>query len=456
MSTEEVGTEIRQFIKTYVKSKQGEIAGENSDVFTVTYPNDADPHEYTYEPAIARETKAQLITAGSPAFQQILKECLENGAPCQVLVRPKESFEAVVKKYCKDSEFDCQSCRQLTAGEETIHLCTKTQPCYHQVNNGKIVSVDVGKTEPVRYFLFYFLATFQNKLRPKSEEKITVLMDEKGNFVPAEDFNEDSLLKNGAIELQDYKTKLKPDILDKLKTVADEKLSAILKEKVALYDLPLNKEKKAKLRSFEKRLRRERREHVISKKHDFDYVKWQSNYEALFRREEESYLTNIAVKFINLLVINTAKAKFEIKLNNKAVIPGCFILGINHSIEVNCPICHKSFSEGYATQDGLYVCADCTRQSIDTGKIYSKKAPLVLDEKLNEYIERDGGFICSVCGKKHSKLLEFKCSHDNSSVCIYHYGLCDICGKVFSKQNLTYTDEFQRKLCPKHAKSKEP
>ena len=100
-------------------------------------------------------------------------------------------------------------------------------------------------------------------------------MDEKGNIVPAEDFNEDSLLKNEAIELQDDKTKLKPDVLDKLKTVADEKLAAILKEKLALYDLPLNKEKKAKLRSFEKRLRRERREHVISKKHDFDYVKWQ-------------------------------------------------------------------------------------------------------------------------------------------------------------------------------------
>ncbi len=131
MSTEEAGAEIRQFIKAYVKSKQGEIAGENNDVFTVTYPNDADPHEYTYEPTIARETKAQLITAGSPAFQQILKECLENGAPCQVLVRPKESFEAIVKKYCKDSEFDCQSCQQLTAEGRTdssLHKNTTMLP----------------------------------------------------------------------------------------------------------------------------------------------------------------------------------------------------------------------------------------------------------------------------------------------------------------------------------------
>jgi hypothetical protein len=97
------------------------------------------------------------------------------------------------------------------------------------------------------------------------------------------------------------------------------------------------------------------------------------------------------------------------------------------------------------------VCGSCVRQSIDSGKVYSKKAALKTDETLNEYIEKDAGFVCSVCGKRHSRLLEFKCSHDNSSVCIYHYDLCDTCGKVFSKLNLSYTDEFKRKLCPKHA-----
>lgn len=80
-----------------------------------------------------------------------------------------------------------------------------------------------------------------------------------------------------------------------------------------------------------------------------------------------------------------------------------------------------------------------------------KKAPLKLDETLNEYFEQDAGFVCSVCGKKHSRLLEFKCSYDDSSVCIFHFDHCDLCGEVFSKLNLTSTREFKRKLCPKHA-----
>ncbi len=240
-------------------------------------------------------------------------------------------------------------------------------------------------------------------------------------------------------------------VFDKLRKVADEKLAAILKEKLVLFDLPLSKEKKSKLRSFDKRLRRERREKVISRKHDFDIPQWQASYEALLKREEESYITNIAVKFINLLVINTSVIRFEVNLDNNSTIKSSFILGINHTSAVTCPICRKTFSEGYATQDALYVCGNCVRQSIDTAKIYSRKAALKLDETLNEYFEQESGFICSVCGKRHSRLLEFKCSHDNSSVCIYHYGLCDVCGKVFSKLNLSYAEDFNRQLCPKHA-----
>ena len=34
----------------------------------------------------------------------------------------------------------------------------------------KNCSVKIVKKEPLRYFLFYFSATFQNKLRPKNEE----------------------------------------------------------------------------------------------------------------------------------------------------------------------------------------------------------------------------------------------------------------------------------------------
>jgi hypothetical protein len=183
---------------------------------------------------------------------------------------------------------------------------------------------------------------------------------------------------------------------------------------------------------------------------------WHSNHEALLRREEESYITNIAVKLINLLVINTTKVKFEVNIDNNSTIRSSLILGVDHACEVTCPLCRKTFSEGYATKDSLYVCGDCTRQSLDTGNIYSKKASLSLDETLNEYFEHESGFVCTVCGKRHSRLLEFKCSHDNSSICIHHYDFCDTCGKVFSKANLTYTDEFKRKLCLKHAAKNKP
>jgi hypothetical protein len=451
LSTENAGDAIKEFVKAYIKAKSGQIAGENGEVFTVTYPDDAEAHEYTYEPTVARQTKAQLITAGSPAFQQILRDCLGNGAPCQIQVKPKGDMELLIRRYFKDTAFDCHNCYE-TSGADPVHICVRPQLCIHQINNGKIVSVEVGKSEPQKYFLFYYSATFQNKLRPKNEELIPILMDEKGNTVSADGFSEDNLLCNEAVELQDAKTKLKPEVFENLKYSADEKLSALLQQKVMLYDLPLGKEKKAKVRSFEKRLRRERREQVISRKHNFDYVKWQASYDTLVKREEESYTTNIAVKFLNLLVINTAKVKFEVKLDNKAAINCSFTYGINQPLEATCPVCHKSFTEGYATQDGLYVCGECTRQSVDTAKVYSKKAALSLDEKLNEYIEKDGGFVCTVCGKKHSKLLEFKCSHDNSSVCIYHTGTCSVCGKVFSKLNLKYTSDFQKQLCPKHAK----
>ena len=162
-------------------------------------------------------------------------------------------------------------------------------------------------------------------------------------------------------------------------------------------------------------------------------------------------MTNVSIKLSNLLIINTAKVNFEITLDNNATIHSHLILGLNHPFEVTCPICHEPFIEGYATQDSLYVCKNCIRQSIDSCKIYSKKAPLKLDEALNEYLEQDSGFVCSVCGKRHSELLKFKCSHDNSSVCIHHYGLCDICKNIFSKLNLSHTQEFKRQLCPKHA-----
>ncbi len=265
-----------------------------------------------------------------------------------------------------------------------------------------------------------------------------------------ENLDEENILDNGQLDVQDFKAKLKISTFDELKKVADQKLEKLLKEKLIIFDLPLSKEKNAKLKRYEKRLRRERLEQLIIEKEDFNAQKRPANYQALLKREEESLATNIEVKFINLLVINTSKISFELNLDNNATIHSSIIVGVNHTAEVTCPICRNTFSEGYATQDSLYVCKGCIRQSIDTAKIYSKKAALKLDETLHEYIEQDSGFVCAVCGKRYSKLLEFKCSHDNSSVCIHHYGLCDVCGSVFSNSNLASTQEFRRKLCPKH------
>lgn len=451
MSTKQADT-INQFIKAYVESKEGRITEQPNEILRVTYPSKSSPEEYTYNHALAREKKIPLIAPGSPTFQQILRDCLENGVLCQIILKPKENFETLLKGYFRDSPLECIDCDKVNVGEEEVIICVKPKPCYHRINNGKIISVKVDKEEPVRFFQFYFSVIFQNKLRSKNEEIITLTADEKGSIVDFGNFGELDVLDNEAIEIQDFKTKLKPQIVDSLKNVVDKKLDAILKEKLALFDLPLRKEKQFKLKGFDKRLKRERREQIISRKHDYDPLKWQVNYEALLKREEESFITNIAVKFVNLLVINTSKVRFEVNLDNNSAIHASFILGIDQAPEeASCPICRKTFSEGYATQDSLYVCKSCIRQSVDTGKIYSKKAALIFDETLKEYIERDSGFVCSVCGKRHSRLLEFKCSHDNSSVCIHHYGLCDICGKVFSKLNLSYTDEFKRQLCPKHA-----
>jgi len=441
---------IPQFFKAYVESKNGKITQNSKEILSITYPNESTASKYTFESSVARENKIPLIATGSLAFQQVLKECLENGALSQISVAPKGNYEVFVRKYFKDTPHDCGNCKNAILIEENNRLlCSKAEPCFHQINNAKITSVKVSKKEPARFFQLYFCVTFQNKLRAKNEEIIKLLMDEKGNFVDQQDFESDFDFE--ALEITDFSGKIKAETFESLRSIANERIALILKQKVAIFDLTIIKAKKEKLTSFVKRLKRERREHVISKRNDFDYLKWQNSFEALLKREEESCTTNVSVKLVNLLIINTNKVHCEIILDNKSTIPVSFILGITPPSEVTCPLCKEDFTEGYATKDHLYICKNCTRQSIDSGKIYSTKTPLTLDPALNEYIEKDAGFICTVCGKRYSKLLEFKCTHDNSSVCIYHYELCDMCGKVFSKINLSYTEEFKRQLCPKHA-----
>ena len=210
-------------------------------------------------------------------------------------------------------------------------------------------------------------------MRPRNEEIITLLIDEKGN-IASEDCEGKNILDTGTLEIQDLKSKIKSAVFDELKTVADKKLEDLLKEKLVLFDLTLSKEKEAKLKNFDKRLRRQRLEEAITNKYDLDSQKWQATYEMLLKREEESLTTNIAVKFINLLVINTSKVSIEVTLDNNATIHSSIILGINHTPQVTCPICRNTFSEGYATQDSLYVCTSCIRQSIDYGKNLFEKS----------------------------------------------------------------------------------
>ncbi len=449
MSPKYSGTKIHKFIKTYFESKEGTIADESEEAFTVSYPNNKGVTEYTYQPALAKEKKIPLLTNGSPAFQEILKDCLEEGILCQITLKPKGTVQALVKKYFKDAPFDCDECDHMTVGEKCIGVCIKTPQCYHKINNGKIASIKVTKREAVRYFRFYFSAIFQNKLRPKTEERITILVDEQGQIVDFSDLD-DALVSSKTLEIHESTIDLNPEVFDKLKAAADAKLAQVLKEKLAIYDLMLSKEVKAKLRSFDKRLKGERREKVISRKHDFDSKQWQTSYEALLKREEESFITHIAIRFINLLVINTTRLSFVISLENKTAIDAAFVLGVTSPTELTCPICGQASFEGYATEDGQYVCPECIKQSVDTAKIYSTKQPLLLDEALNEYLEKDAGFVCSVCGERTGRLLEFKCSHDNSSICIFHYGLCDLCGAGFSEKNLSVSKESKRKLCPTH------
>ena len=440
--------EIRRFFEAYIQSKEGKITEQINDTVTVAYSEGT--LEFTFQPAIAKEKKIPLLTKGSQAFQQILNESVANGILCQIVIRPKEKLETTVKNYFDDSPDACVNCQKTISTQKNICICTQTEPCHHKINNAKITSIRIIKNEPARFFQFYYVASFQNKLRAKNVETIPILLDKEGNYIDHE-FDIVTLQDHETIKIQDFKAKLKPEVYDGLKALADQQLGTLLRAKVAHFELPIAAEKRARLQSFERRLRRERRERVISKKHDFDFQQWQTNYETSLTREKETYQTNINVKLLNLIVINTTKVKFEIALDNKANIQSTATLGLD-TPEITCALCKKLITEGHATEDNTYVCYNCTHQSIDTGKSYSKKATLAQDETLNEYFERDKGFVCAVCGKRHSHLLEFKCSYDNSSICIYHYDVCDVCGKVFSKANLTFTDEFRRKVCPKHTK----
>ena len=70
-------TNFEDFFEAYVKAKDGKITFKNEIIY-VTYP-DKSEEIYTYHPVVGREMKVPLISPGSPAFQQVLRECQENG-----------------------------------------------------------------------------------------------------------------------------------------------------------------------------------------------------------------------------------------------------------------------------------------------------------------------------------------------------------------------------------------
>ena len=190
MSKKYSDTKIHSFTVSFVKSKKGELIEQSDGVFTVKYPNQTNATEYTYDPEIAREKKSILVRPGSPMFQLMLDECLGKGVLSQITVNLKGEFESIIKNHFKDFQFVCQDCIKVTSGEEEVSICEKTQPCCHQINNGKIVSIKIIKKESVRYYQFYFSVIFRNKLRPRNEELIVFLLSEDGNILDPDDLSD--------------------------------------------------------------------------------------------------------------------------------------------------------------------------------------------------------------------------------------------------------------------------
>jgi hypothetical protein len=128
------------------------------------------------------------------------------------------------------------------------------------------------------------------------------------------------------------------------------------------------------------------------------------------------------------------------------------VLGIDKNIKVTCSSCKTEIKEGYATEDGYYLCKNCINQSIETSKIYSNKFNLDVDNTTKEFIEKDAGFNCIVCKKHNSKLFEFKCNHDDSSICYNCFEFCSKCNCLFSKKNLNKSKVSNKLYCPNHTK----
>jgi hypothetical protein len=435
---------LHKFIKAYVTSEGGDLVDICEEYFTVEFSGQLSPTKYTYQPVVSRESKIDLIATGSPALESIVRDCLSKGILSSVLLRMKESPEELLRNRFKDIDYSCELCEKVNIKNRELSFCTRSPRCYHRINNAKIESVKIEKSEPLRLFQFYFSVLFRNKLR-KNEEMIKILIDEEGNLHHSE------ILENPDLELIDSTERLDVALFDKLNAIVNETLDSVLEEKKGVFDMPLKRQVVNRLRTLERKLEEERLQRTITKKSwQFDEENWEVQRNAILKGEEEALKTQISVKFLNLLLVRTERIHTEIHLTNNSRIRFSHIVGLSESTELQCPRCKKLFSSGYATEDGFYLCEDCIKQSLETRKIYSSDFDLDIDSTTNEYIEKNEGFRCSVCGSLNSKFFEFRCSHDGSQVCYNCYDVCAKCGKLFSTRYMERCKESGNPYCREH------
>ena len=436
-------TRIHKFIREYIESENGTVNDVSEEYFTVKTPSLLSPIKYTYKAAIAHEKKIDLLVTGSPAFNGIIEECLKEGILCSVNVNSGIGVENFVKNFFKDTEFQCEHSEKISANGEEKYFCTNDPKCFHRIHNTKISNIKIGQKQPKILIQFFYSVLFNNKLK-KNEEMVSIILDEGGNKTSQEILNDSSL------NFADSKEKITSDFFDKINPKANELLDRIIKDKKDIFDLQLKKEIDRKLMVLETKIDDDKLQKSISKTWKFDEKEWKLKKNAELAKEKDSLDTFVTVKFMNLLVLKTDDISFEIELGNKSSIKSSFLLGIDKSIKVRCHFCDKETSESYATEDQHCLCLDCVNQSIETGKVYSNKFTLNRDHTSKEYIEKESGFKCTVCGKQNSTLFEFKCADDKSKLCYNCFDYCSKCNNIFSINNLKKTRKTNKLYCPTH------
>ena len=436
-------TPIHKFIREFVESENGEIEDISDEYFTIKLPSTLKPIKYTYKPTIASERKIDLIATGSPAFNGIIDECLNDGVISSVKIKNKINVQDSLKEFFKDHEYHCEESEKITIDKKDHYICTHTPACFHKINNAKIESIRIISRDPINLYLFVYSIFLNNKLK-KNEEIVTLLLNKNGERIDID------ILNDKTIDFIGVSDKINLNLFDTLNASANELIDNILKNKKQVFDLQLKKDISQKLVALEKKLDDDKLQKKISKKWQFNEEEWKLKKENQLSKEKESLDTFISIKFLNFLCIISEKITYEITLSNKSKIKSSFILGIDKSFPVICHSCGKLHSEGYATEDKKYLCIDCINQSLDSTKIYSKEFNLMKDNTTREFIEKGSGFNCSVCNKKHSSKFLFKCTHDQSKICYFCFDFCAKCDKIFSKSNLTTSKESKKLFCLNH------